>query len=321
MGVMRRFLILALAAAVACKSNPAITTKVHPISLELPEQLERQPSTQLVRRAARNTTIWQDLITQGRPDQATALAIAIGRTVDENFEVFVEVARNGVLKTLRNEAVKCLAFSREHRLEATTVLMGMLDDPTPAIVANAVRGIGLLKDSRTELAPLIHLLAHGSPTVRTESARALKELFMGREPMLVLTPQQRVALDRLGAMSTDRTNTAGRRAAVWALAYMRNPETLYFLISSLEDTDVRVQVGGLLGIERLADPRAIAPLIEYLNRNPTEAGSSWARRALIKIAVAEGRAASEAELATMGTGVAEWQDLFRAKPQPAPKTG
>ena len=52
MGVMRRFLILALAAAMACKSNPAITTKVHPISLELPEQLERQPSTQLVRRTA-----------------------------------------------------------------------------------------------------------------------------------------------------------------------------------------------------------------------------------------------------------------------------
>ncbi len=319
MGVMCRFLVLALALAVACKSKPAVTTRVTPISLELPEQLERQPSTKLIRRTARNTTIWQELITQGRPDQATSLAIAIGRTVDENFEVFVDVAQNGVLKTLRNEAVKCLAFSRKHRFEATNVLMGMLDEPTPAIVANAVRGIGLLKDPRTDIAPLIDLLSHGTPTVRTESARALKELFAEREPMLFLTAQQRVALDRLAGMTTDRTNTAGRRAAVWALAYMRNPETLDFMISALEDTDVRVQVGGLFGIESLADPRAIAPLIRYLSRTSTEAGSSWARRALIKIAVAEGRAASEGELAKMGTGVAEWQDFFRAPEKAEPK--
>ncbi|MFQ5845820.1 MAG: HEAT repeat domain-containing protein, partial [Planctomycetota bacterium] len=230
---MRRLCWVLGAALAACKGPPDKTTEVQPISLGLPEALQKRPSVQLVRRTNRNIAIWQELMIQGRPDQARSLALAIGKTVDENFEVFVRVARTGEMTTLRNQAIKCVSYSREHRDEARRLLEEFLGDPTSALAANAARGLGLLKDPRTDLAPLIALLARGDRNVRTNAAHALKELFLVKPTPEVLTPQYRVALDRLAAMASERTNTRGRRAAVWALANLRHPEALDHLIDAL----------------------------------------------------------------------------------------
>ena len=209
-------------------------------------------------------------------------------------------------------AVKCLGFAIEKRARARDILLKLCDDPDLTIVQNAALAVGILRDKQTDLTPLVKLLAHGDLTVRTNAATSLRDLFLVIPTPRDLTPQYWTAIDRLVTLLHEKSSPRGRRAAVWALANLRHPETLPHLISALEDPDEIVQIGGLYGIEVLGDQRALDPVLEYLHKGPTTNGASWARKALVRIAVQGGFAKTASELDELKTNWRAWRDWFRA---------
>ena len=84
-------------------------------------------------------------------------------------------------------------------------------------------------------------------------------------------------------------------------------------MSALDDADAVVQIGGLMGIERLGDARALEPLFEYLDGSPSDEAASWAVNALKTIAVQNGFAQTRSELESLGTSARQWRKWFRAQ--------
>ena len=192
------------------------------------------------------------------------------------------------------------------------LLVRLFQDPEPVIVSNAALGVGILRDPKADLTPLVALLAHPELEVRINAASSLKELFVIRDTPRELNAQYITALDRLVGLLHEKRSVRARRAASWAIANMHHPDTLDHLISALADKDEMVQIGGLYGIELLGDQRALEPLLEYLEGGPTREGESWARKALVKIAVQGGFAQTASELDALSTSPREWRNWFRA---------
>ena len=112
-------------------------------------------------------------------------------------------------------------------------------------------------------------------------------------------------------MVTDKHNRHGRRAAAYALANMRHPQTFDLLVVALEDDDIQVQMGGLRGLELLGDQRGIEPLLEYLRGSPPTSATTWAVKALKAIALQSGLAKDPGELSKLGDSARDWDDFFR----------
>jgi HEAT repeat protein len=313
-----RFLILGCALmATACqgpdkKEEDRTSKAVHnDVALDQPE-LFGDEASRLLRSTEKNVRQYRELLLQGQTRAAVAMRKTVGDTVDREFPTFERIATEGELLIQRNQAVKCLGFARLMRKPAREVLVGLFEDREPVIVSNAVLGLGILRDPATDLTPIVALLAHPDLEVRTNAASALKELFLIKETPRELNAQYITALDRLVGLLHEKRAVRARRAAAGAIANMHHPATLDHLVSALSDSDEMVQIGGLHGIELLGDQRAIEPLLEYLRSGPTREGESWARKALVKIAVQGGFAKTESELDALGTSPREWENWFRA---------
>lgn len=298
---------LAVVLLAACESPKGTTNVVEPASVAVPPELEKSDAIQLVRRTDRLVVEYLELLYQGKIEQASAVKNTVGQTVDADFATFEEVARKGALTLHRNLAVKALGFAHRKRKEAHDLLQEMLKDPVPAIVANAALGLGILRYPETDATRLIELLASGDPEIRINAATAIRDLLPLREIPRELTPEHRAAVDRLVVMLIDRTQVRGRRAAVWALANLRHGDMLPHLTAALHDEDDQVQIGALYGIRKLADPRSIDPLLAYLDGKPPEAQASWAKEALIAIALQSGLGKSRVELEPLGTNSRAWR--------------
>ena len=282
------------------------------VAKDAPELKGDEAST-LVRTTHRNVQHYQTLLAQGQTREALAMHQTVGRAVDDNFATFRTKALDTSSYTVRNMAVTCLGFSLLRRAQARDLLLSLLIDDEPWIMANAAMGLSVLKDPDTDLTRLIRLCTHGDAELRTSAATALKELFLVRETPRELTPQYWAALDALVALLHDKVTTRGRRAAAWALGNMRHPATLEHLVAALKDKDEMVQVGGLRGIELLGDQRALDPVIEFLDGSPTTSAQSYARRALVAIAIQSGFTKTPSELEPLGTNARLWRDWFRSQ--------
>ncbi|MHC4670204.1 MAG: HEAT repeat domain-containing protein [Planctomycetota bacterium] len=234
-------------------------------------ELTDDEAAQLMRRTERNVKLYEDLRLQGQTQKMVALHRTIGRTVDDNFATFRGVALQGKLAVKRNMAVKCLGFAVAERAKARDTLVQLLEEEDPFLLANASLALSILRDKETDLTRLIRLLGHADKEVRTNAATALMEIFNVKETPRRLTPQHYAAIDSLVSLLNDPATTRGRRAAVFALANLRHPETLDHLISALQDSDELVQIGGLYGIELLGDQRALEA------RPPRGPGRPWCR--------------------------------------------
>lgn len=314
-----RYALIALAAALAaCQTTKRDGGKAEAIvktdmATEAPE-LEGDDATRIVRRTERNVDYYQELRLQGQTQQMVALHRTIGRTVDTEFPVFKKMAFDREYKTIqRNMAVKCLGFAIEKREEARETLLALLEENDLTIVSNAALGLGVLRDPETDMTRLIRLLGHGNLDLRVNVASAVKELWRVKETPRRLTPQHWAAIDRLVTLMGDQGSTRGRRAAVWALANLHHPDVLEHLVSALQDKDEMVQIGGLYGIERLGDQRALEPLFLFLEDGPTSNAESWAKNALVSIAIKGGFANTPAQLQDLGTSPKLWRKWFKTQ--------
>lgn len=314
-GKMRHVLagLALLLAGASCASNRDETAMPPDpdVITEAPE-LRGDEASQLVRATKRNVDRYWELRIQGQTQPMIALHQNIARSVDQNFATFRAQALDKELLIQRNPAIGCLAFAIEKRTKARDVLLQILkDEEDPTLLANAALGLGILRDKETDLTQLIRLVGHGDVEVRTSAASTLKELFRIKETPRELTPQHWAAVDRLVTLLHDERTTRGRRAAVWALANLRHPDVLDHLVSALEDKDELVQIGGLRGLETLGDQRGLEPILKYLEGNPTTNAQSYAKRALIKIAVQGGFAKTPSEVEDLGTNPKLWRKWFR----------
>ncbi|MHC4341580.1 MAG: HEAT repeat domain-containing protein [Planctomycetota bacterium] len=314
MSVMRCALLALSLFAVACGSPPkddSATTIIETETIKDSPELNQDETGRLLRRTDNNVKQHEELRLQGMTQQMVAVHRAIAQSVDDNIDTFRKVALEGDLLLQRNMAVKCLGFAVERREKARDTLLVLLNDDSVTIVANAVRGLGLLRDKETDLTPIVALCGSGDPAIRTNAAATLAALFLIKETPRRLTPQYHAAIDRLVLLLHDESHTRSRRAAAWALANLRHPITLEHLLSALRDPDVQTQIGGLHGLELLGDQRSLDPLLDYLDDAPTTEAASWARQALEKIAIQGGFAKNAAELTELGTNPRLWRKWFR----------
>jgi HEAT repeat protein len=303
--------LLLLAAACETQKTGETTLPDTEAIKDAPE-LSGDEATQLVRRTERNVKHYEELRLQGQTGSMVAVRRTIARTVDENFPAFREVALDTSTSVQRNMAIQALGFANEYRADARDLLVGTLGDEDPWILANAALALSRLKDPETDLSRLITLVGHADKEVRTSAATALMEIYNVRQTPRKLTPQHYAAIDRLVSLLHDKATTRGRRAAVFALANLQHPETLDHLASALEDSDEMVQIGGLYGIERLGDQRALEPVLEFLAKTPSAEAASWAKKALVRIAVQGGFTNTPSELDKLGTSAKLWRRWFRA---------
>ena len=305
--------VCALAWCAGCKSNDKeITTIVKVGEMDNAPEVVGNEQMRTVRATERNIAQWVELNQQGRTTQALALRVTISQSVDDNFETFEKVAREGGLLLGRNMAVKCIGFAREHRVEALALLVDLCRDKSPTIQANAVLGMGVLADPDTDLTEPIRLLSAGDIEVRTNAAWALKDLFIVIPTPRELTPQYFTAIERLATLLNDPSSARARRSACWALAKIHHPETLDLLVGALEDDDREVQIGALHGLEVLRDQRGIDPILAYLDGGPTEGASSWAQKALVSIVLASGLAHTASELEYLEANPKLWRKWIRS---------
>jgi hypothetical protein len=314
MSVMRCALLALALLAVACGStrkDDNVTTIVETEIIKDSPELGQDETGRLLRRTDNNVKQHEELRLQGMTQQMVAVHRAIAQSVDDNIDTFRKVALEGDLLLQRNMAVKCLGFAVEQRERARDTLLVLLNDDSITIVANAVRGLGLLRDKDTDITPIVTLCGSGDPAIRTNAAATLAALFLIKETPRQLTPQYHAAIDRLVLLLHDESYTRSRRAAAWALANLRHPTTMEHLISALKDSDVQTQIGGLRGLELLGDQRSLDALLDYLDDAPTTEAASWARQALEKIAIQGGFAKNAAELTELGTNPRLWRKWFR----------
>jgi hypothetical protein len=318
MGKMRRALGAAVLLLGACSAPKKEADIVIPYEDQVKEALEQggNEQGQIIRRTYLNVRRYEELRIEGQSQPMAAMRRTIGQSVDENFDVFKQHALDKAgSATLRNWSVACLGFAIEKRVAARDLLQAFLVDPDapPWLLGNACQALAALRDKETDLSLVIPLVGHGDPEVRTCAATTIKEIWRVTVPPRELTPQYYAAIDRLAALLHDDATIRGRRAAVFALAYLHHPAALDLLISGLEDDDDEVQIGALYGIELLGDARAIEPLCEYLDEGPAEGPASHAVRALQQIAVQNGFAMTKGELESLGTSAKAWRKWFRAK--------
>ncbi len=267
----------------------------------------------LIRSTERNVKHFLELRIQGETQQMLAVRRAISRSVDDNFDTFRDTALKSEFIVHRNMAVKCLGFSTDNREKARVALIELTEGADLTLVKNAALGLGLLRQKNTDVTVLVKLLAHGDVEVRTNAATALKDIWIIKETPRELTPQYWTAIDRLISLLHQKQSIRGRRAAVWALANLRHPDVLEHLVSGLKDQDEYVQIGGLYGIRVLGDQRAIEPLLEFLENGPTTATESYAKNALVAIAVQSGFAKTPSECDDLAANPKAWRQWLIAK--------
>lgn len=302
---------------VACNQPEKDPDIVVPYEDQVKEALEQggNEEGQIIRRTYQNVRRYEELRIEMQEQPMAAMRRTIGRAVDDDFDVFKRHALDKEVVTLRNWAIACLGFAIDKRVEARKLLESQLTDETtaPWLLANACQSLAVLRDKETNLSLVVRLVSHGDPEVRTSAATAVKEIWYVTQTPRDLTPEYYAAIDRLVALLHDDATTRGRRAAVWALTYLRHPAVLEHLLGALDDRDAEVQVGALRGVETLGDARAIEPLCEYLDGSPQDGPASFAVRALQQIAVQNGFAQTKSELEPLGTSGKAWRKWFRSQ--------
>ncbi|MEE8106402.1 MAG: HEAT repeat domain-containing protein [Planctomycetota bacterium] len=284
----------------------------------LPKSLTDKESTKLVRATNRNIQNWHDLMfVQGSTLAGQALRKNIQETVDDNFETFSQVALtpDHDYKPLAIMAVRGIAFSFKHRDEGRDILLSLLQNESPTMIANAALGLGMLKSKKTseiDLATLITLLEHRNRGVRTNAADALGELFRIKQTPRELTSMYREAIDRLTVIGQDRDNVFGRRAASAALGNLHHPASFDALVEMLDDTDIQVQIGVLDALRKLKDPRALEYVLDYLDDNSTGPGGSHAQKTLEDICISAGLMKDARDATDLGTSARRWRQYIDA---------
>ncbi|MEM8884793.1 MAG: HEAT repeat domain-containing protein [Planctomycetota bacterium] len=305
-----------LGLALGCQSprdESKVTNIVEVGAAEERPEFTSDENAKLVKNTEDSVKRYEELRIQGLTRAMTALRGSIATSVDQDFEIFRDMALEGELNLHRNMALKCLGFADERKADSREALILIASNPKEQIFlrANAMRGLGILRDPETPLEPVVAMLGAGNPSMRTEAAETFKELALVKPTPRKLTPQYITAMERLATMLYDENNRPGRRASVWALANLRHPDTLEHLLAALDDQDEQVQIGALRGLELLGDQRALEPLLAYLDDGPPEGPKSWCIKSLKVIAVQGGFAKDRSELIPLGDNVRKWEEFFR----------
>ncbi|MDH3591441.1 MAG: hypothetical protein OER88_06160 [Planctomycetota bacterium] len=311
------FLLAVLGAVLpACSSTPRESETTAPFSPEAQQdgpEFSTDEGIRLIRSTERNVKHHSELMLQGKTQQMVALRRAVGRTVDDNFQTFEDTALKSEWVIHRNMAVKCIGFAVEERERAFQVLAQIAAEEDVTLVNNAALGMGMLRDKNIDLTILIKLLAHGNVDVKTSAATSIREIWLLQETPRELTPEHWTTIDRLLGLLHERRFARARRAAIWAFANLRHPDVLDHLVSALKDEDEYVQIGGLVGLERLGDQRGLEPILVYLEEGPTTSGVSYARKALVAIAVQAGFAKTPSECDVLGDNPRTWRQWIGVK--------
>ncbi|MHC4819711.1 MAG: HEAT repeat domain-containing protein, partial [Planctomycetota bacterium] len=164
--------------AAACEtSKTGETTLPDTETMKDAPEVTGDEATKLVRRTERNVKHFEELRLQGQTGPMVAVRRTIGRTVDENFPTFQRIALDKKGSIQRNMAIQAIGFAIEYRVQARDLLLGMLEEEDPWILANAALSLSVLRDPETDVSRLITLVGHADKEVRTNAATALMEIY------------------------------------------------------------------------------------------------------------------------------------------------
>jgi HEAT repeat protein len=185
---------------------------------------------------------------------------------------------------------------------AVKPLIADLKDNDPLVRSNAVKALGVIKDSRA-VEPLIAVLNDKDPLIQRQAVKALGRIndLRALEPLIgVLGDREKKthvrmsaaeALGKIGDSSAVEPLVAALNDRYWdvrghaaeALGRIRDPSAVEPLIEALKDQDATVRGNAVDGLAKMKDPRAIEALSTALT-DKSKTVRKKAARALAVIA-------------------------------------
>lgn len=179
---------------------------------------------------------------------------------DDVFERSAEWTRSNdpAFRKMGAEVLGQLGDDRPFRDSSKPILEGMLDDPDPGVVAQALYALGWLNTGDVEL--IACHAGHSEMRVRRAVANALgsRDEKLAREALIVLSHDDEPEV-------RDRA-TFG----LGTLSELDTPDIREALFARLEDEVVEVRAEGLVGLARRKDMRAIDAIHRELAREDVD---------------------------------------------------
>jgi HEAT repeat protein len=179
---------------------------------------------------------------------------------------------------VREHVVKTLGEFKDHR--AIEPLMGTIQDPNPEVRAAAISVLGTIKDPRA-IQPIINALDDYSEKVRLQAVTVLGSSSSTQviQPLIAkLNDPAAQIREAAGQALLDlkwkpaNSEEKGQYCLIqrnWANCIELGEPAVAPLIAELKQSDSTIKVPVARTLGEIKDPRAIEPLIEYLESGPT----------------------------------------------------
>lgn len=269
---------------------------------KLYEDLDGYTKRYMDARAQGTITAWESL-------HRTILTPMVRKNMDE----LVRTSASDAEPQFRILAVRGLGFA-EDKARAGTALLDLLSESEPNLLSSALASLYILGASDTPLGPLVALLNHEDPDVRSNDALALFATLRARRQngRVPSTSDVREASGRLVYLVTNvEEDEFVRGHAAAALGAIGDPAAADILTNLLEDPSSVVRTRAAEGLGQIGQEGAVIPLIDALHRarSPNEAVVIAA--ALEKIAQIRGHYCDAKVLGTDSKNWAAWYEEVR----------
>ncbi|MDJ0523044.1 MAG: HEAT repeat domain-containing protein [Planctomycetota bacterium] len=255
-------------------------------------------------------TQWDALRADGRVAESQQLEPQIAQEVDTDFTTFLRAAEGELGPHAQYLAVGALGFSR--RPEATRALLARLADREARLVGNALIALSVRADPDTPIDALLLRIAPVMPeTVKRYAPVALANVLDARTRARLPadTSREQIALGKLGGLVTDHDEVVRLHTAK-ALGALRVPGTLEYLRVLAGDPNMRVRWAAAAALERQGEPGGFPEVIRLLSEVAPDS-KPVIRDVLVSYAgKLQGRALTQAEIASLGTGPRAWSQWF-----------
>lgn len=170
----------------------------------------------------------------------------------------------------RRVAVKALAFCDDPA--AVKVLVGCLSETGDVrLLTNATYALGRIHSPATDTAPLLELLHHADPDVRSNALMALWHIFDARRAIGAspLDPvAQRQVMATLESVLFDPADPIIRAHAAAVIGALGDPRGVDPLLNLLRDEHPLVRTQTAIALDKLGDKKAIPALVGVMDTTP-----------------------------------------------------
>jgi hypothetical protein len=263
---------------------------------------------------------WDGQQSDGREEEARALAGKIREEVDADYPAFVSFARGEAGLRRQYLGVQALGFASDRG--ATSILVDRLAEGDPQLVGNALIALKLRADPATPLPPIDRLLHANAVEPKRFSPLALANVVLARERANLAVSGQDAAeaMTGLVGLIQDRDPIVRLHAAK-AMGALRRPEAIDFLVLLLKDEHPRIRVAAAAALERIGDPRAFPQVVALLDGTDQDI-KPFVRDVLFSYAERlTGAPLAEAQRASLGLSARAWDRWFADRVKTARRPG